>query len=109
MTMEWFVAGALSALIIIGSIFSFLAALGINRLPDMYCRMHAASKAGTIGSGILLIAAGIHSFDYAIFARSVAGFFFLLLTAPVAAHLLARSSYIVGYKMNDASVVDDML
>ena len=106
--MEWALAIIISLLIIVGSIFSFLAALGINRLPDLYCRMHSASKAGTIGSGILLICAGIHSYEFAIFARSVAGFFFLLLTAPVAAHLLARSAYIVGYKMNSVSVIDEM-
>lgn len=106
--MEWLLAIILSVLIVVGSIFSFLAALGINRLPDLYCRMHSASKAGTIGSGILLVSAGLHSYDFAIFARSVAGFFFLLLTAPIAAHLLARSAYIVGYKLSETSVVDEM-
>lgn len=106
--MEWLLAIGFAILIVVGAIFSLLAALGINRLPDLYCRMHAASKAGTIGSGILLVAAGLHSYDLAIFARSIAGFFFLLLTAPVAAHLLARSSYRVGYKMSDSSVVDEM-
>lgn len=106
--MEWFIAIALSAMIISGSVFSLLASVGINRLPDMYCRMHAASKAGTIGSALLLIAAGLHSYDAAILARSIAGFFFVTLTAPVAAHLLARSSYKIGYELNETSVIDEM-
>lgn len=106
--MEWLIGIALSVMIIVGAVFSFLSALGINRLPDLYCRMHAASKAGTFGSGILLLSAGIHSFDVAIFARSMSGFLFLLLTAPIAAHLLARSARIVGYKLDPSSVADEM-
>ena len=102
--MDWFIAILLSILIISGSVFSLLASVGINRLPDMYCRMHAASKAGTIGSALLLLAAGLHSYDGAILARAIA----VTLTAPVAAHLLARSSYKIGYELNETSVVDEM-
>src|SRR5690606_16047940 len=45
-------------LLVAGSVFSLLAAVGLLRFPDLYTRMHAASKAGTIGSGLLLFAAG---------------------------------------------------
>ena len=38
-----------------------LAALGVLRFPDLYTRMHAASKAGTVGSSLLLIAAGLQA------------------------------------------------
>lgn len=106
--MSWLVSVLLVFLIISGSVFSLLAAVGINRLPDVYSRMHAASKAGTIGSGILLLAAGIYSHDISIVARALAGFLFFILTAPVAAHLLAKAFYAAGYRMSHVSVVDEM-
>lgn len=95
-------------LILVGAFFALVAAIGINRLPDVYTRMHAASKAGTVGSGVLLVAVGIHSGDLAIFSRALAGFFFLILTAPVSAHLLAKAAHQVGYRLHPVSVRDDL-
>jgi multicomponent Na+:H+ antiporter subunit G len=87
----------LTALMILaGSFFTLAAAIGLVRLPDLFTRMHAASKAGAVGAGLLLVAAGIHSGDWGVLARCVAGFFFLVLTTPVSAHLLARTSIIAG-------------
>jgi multicomponent Na+:H+ antiporter subunit G len=70
--------------------------------------MHSASKAGTVGSGLLLFAAGLYSEDPMILARALAGFIFFLLTAPVSAHLLARAAHRSGYDLGDISVRDDM-
>ena len=97
-----------AVMIIIGSAFNLIAALGLVRLPDVYTRMHAASKAGTVGSGVVLIALGIESGDPGTLTRALAGIAFFLLTAPVSAHLLAKASYTVGYRLSDLSVVDEM-
>lgn len=97
-----------AALLVIGSIFALVAAIGIVRLPDLYTRMHAASKAGSVGSGLALIAIAIHSHDLAIATRSLAGVLFFLLTAPISAHLLAKAAYAVGYRLTPLSVHDDM-
>ncbi len=105
--MTLWLAIPLSILIIGGSLFSVLAALGLLRLPDVYTRMHAASKAGTVGSGLLLIAAGLGSQDAAILVRALAGFCFFILTAPVSAHLLARAAHISRVPLDAASVRDD--
>ncbi len=75
--MAWIMAILVAALTISGAIFSLIAAIGLNRLPDVYTRMHAASKAGTVGSGLLLLAVGIHSMEIPTLARALAGFFFL--------------------------------
>ncbi len=91
-----------------GGIFTFLAALGIVRLPDVYTRMHAASKAGTVGSGLMLLAAGIHALDVAILMRALAGFVFFVLTAPVAAHLVAKAAHAAGYRLAPHTVLDDL-
>ena len=76
-----------------GSFFVFVAALGLLRFSDVLLRMHAATKAGTLGAGLLLVAVALYFFDLAVATRAVAGIFFLLLTAPVAAHLVGRATY----------------
>jgi multicomponent Na+:H+ antiporter subunit G len=103
-----FLAVAVSALMLTGALFSLAAAIGIVRLPDLYCRMHAASKAGTVGSGLLLLAAGLHAEDVAVLARAIAGFIFFVLTAPISAHLLARAAHMTGHRLSSASVQDDL-
>ena len=95
-------------LLIIGSAFSLVAAIGINRLPDVYSRMHAASKAGTMGSCLMLIALAIHATDTGTMSRALAGVVFFLLTAPVSSHLLAKAAYAVGYRLHASAVMDDM-
>ncbi|KKB10221.1 cation:proton antiporter [Devosia chinhatensis] len=95
-------------LLIVGSFFVLAAAIGVIRLPDLYTRMHAASKAGAVGGGLILIAVALVEQDVAIAMRAILGFIFLLLTTPLAAHLLARSSYFAGYKPCTRTVVDDM-
>lgn len=95
-------------LLVVGSVFSLLAAIGILRFPDLYTRMHAASKAGTVGSGLLLLAAGVHSLDTAILIRALAGFFFFVLTAPISAHLLAKAAHQAGYRLTKLSVIDQL-
>ncbi|MCJ8517351.1 multicomponent Na+:H+ antiporter subunit G [Pseudorhizobium tarimense] len=106
--MDILLALVTALLVLSGSIFAFAAAVGLNRFPDLYARMHAASKAGTVGSALMLIAVGIHAADLAILARSLAGFFFFVLTAPVSAHLLAKASHESGYPLSDISVQDEM-
>jgi multicomponent Na+:H+ antiporter subunit G len=96
------------AFIIIGATFSLIAAVGILRLPDLYTRMHAASKAGTVGSGLLLLAIALVAFDVAVILRALAGVLFLLLTAPVAAHLLARAAYSAGYRPAEITTINEM-
>lgn len=93
-------------LLIGGALFTLVAAIGILRLPDVYMRMHAASKAGTLGSGMALIAVAVHSLELDVVTRAIAGVVFFMLTAPISAHLLARAAYQVGYRPCAATYVD---
>ena len=97
-----------SLMMIAGAIFSLLAAVGMLRLPDLYTRMHAASKAGVVGAGLILLAVGMVSFDGAVLLRAILGILFLLLTTPVAAHLLARAAYRAGTRPSGATVINDL-
>ncbi len=97
-----------SLLILAGSAFAAVAALGLLRLPDLYTRMHAASKAGSVGSAMMLIALALMSTDLAEILRALAAVGFFLLTAPIGAHLLAKAAYAVGYGLWPQSVLDEM-
>lgn len=79
-------------LLIVASLFSALAALGMLRFPDVYTRLHAASKAGALGLGLVFLAVAVVSLDIAVAVRALLGLFFILATAPVSAHLLARAA-----------------
>jgi multicomponent Na+:H+ antiporter subunit G len=79
-------------LLVGGAGFSLLAAVGVVRLPDLLTRMHAASKAGAVGGGLILLAVPLVALDASVALRAILGVLFLLLTTPVAAHLLARAS-----------------
>lgn len=83
----------LSFLVLLGGFFCFVAGLGILRLPDVLIRMHASTKAGTLGAGLLLIAVAIYFGDLATTTRAVLTIVFLLLTAPVAAHMIGRAAF----------------
>lgn len=95
-------------LLLLGSVFTLLAAVGILRLPDLLTRMHAASKAGVVGGGLILLAVALVSFDGAIALRAIIGVAFLLLTTPIAAHLLARASYRIDSASIKNMVVDEL-
>ena len=84
-----FVAGAL---ILAGAAFTFIASLGLVRLPDIFTRMHASTKAGVLGSSLILIASGLIFGDGGAWTRVIVAIFFLLLTAPIAAHMIGRAS-----------------
>ncbi|WP_214834877.1 monovalent cation/H(+) antiporter subunit G [Exiguobacterium sp. E4787] len=93
---------------IIGVFFTVVAAIGLIRLPDIYSRAHAASKSATLGVLFVLFAALLHVWvDQRIFdARLLLGLFFVLLTAPVGGHLIARAAHAQGVKLWDKSLQD---
>jgi multicomponent Na+:H+ antiporter subunit G len=95
-------------LLVSGSFFAFVAALGMLRLPDTLTRMHAATKAGTLGVGLILIAEAVFYQDLGITLRAVAAIVFLLLTAPVAAHLIGRAAYYSGIKLWEKTWIDEL-
>ena len=95
-------------LLIAGSIFSFVAALGMLRLPDTIIRMHAATKAGALGAGLIFIAHIFHYSEISNTLRAFAAIFFILLTAPVAAHMIGRAAYCSRIKLVDRTWIDEL-
>jgi multicomponent Na+:H+ antiporter subunit G len=95
-------------LVLTGSGFAVLSAIGVLRLPDLYTRMHSASKAGLVGAGLILLAVAAVSFDSAVALRAIIGLLFLVLTTPVSAHLLARAAYKAGIRPTAETDIEDM-
>jgi multicomponent Na+:H+ antiporter subunit G len=94
---------AAAACLVGGAAFAIVGALGILRFPDVYTRMHAASKAGTLGSGLCMVAVALSADSVDASTRAVVAVIFFLLTAPVSAHLLARAAFRAGYPSTCAS------
>jgi len=95
-------------LIFNGAIFMALAGLGILRMPDLFLRMSSSAKAGTLGAGLILLGAAIHFNNFSVYTRSFAIIVFLMLTAPVAAHMIGRAAYFDGVPLWKGTVQDDL-
>ena len=97
-------------LILIGSLFSFLSAVGLIRLPDVYTRSHAASKSTTLGVLCTLVGTLLYFLitDGYFSIRLLLGIFFVFLTAPVSAHVICRSAYRSKVRLTENSVQDDL-
>lgn len=86
-------------LMIAGFVFIFAAALGVMRFPDPLQRMHASTKAGTIGAVMVLLGTVLVHEQSGSAIIGLAAIGFLLITVPVAAHLLGRAVYVSGAEL----------
>jgi multicomponent Na+:H+ antiporter subunit G len=91
MTMLWYDWVAV-ALMVGGGFFTLIAGLGVLRMQDVYIRMHASTKAGTLGVGMICGAVAIEMGGETA-VKAVAVIFFILFTAPIGAHLIARAAW----------------
>jgi multicomponent Na+:H+ antiporter subunit G len=97
-----------SLLLILGSLLLLVAAIGVLRMPDIFLRMSAVSKASSLGGGLMLLAAALSHPDATVAVRAVAAILFLFLTAPVASHLIGRAAYRLGVPRWRGTAVDDL-
>ncbi|WP_136690125.1 monovalent cation/H(+) antiporter subunit G [Halorhabdus amylolytica] len=88
--------GIIGFLIVLGVFFLLIGTFGLIRLPDVYNRMHATSKATTLGAASLFLA-GFASFGpRGAGLTSLVGILFLFLTVPTGAHMISRSAQKMG-------------
>ncbi len=92
----------------IGLAFCLLAAVGALRMPDVYTRMQAATKAGTLGISCIIVAVAIHFVDGITALQACMVIAFLFLTAPIASHLIARAAYFYGRRGWSSHTLDEM-
>ena len=101
--MEYVVAG----LLWIAGTFTLIASVGVLRFPDVYLRMHAATKAGTIGVISSLLALTLYFDDPAIRVRALLVALFLCITAPIVAHVLSRASLIAHVPLDSRTITNE--
>jgi multicomponent Na+:H+ antiporter subunit G len=92
---------------LVGSAFALLAAVGVLRMPDVFTRMQASTKASTLGLACLLLGAALQMGDLASFIRAASIGAFVLLTTPVAGHVIARASYFSEVPLWKGTVLDE--
>lgn len=82
-----------SILIFLGSIFVLMASIGLVRLPDLYSRMHATAKAGSVGVLFILMGVALASASLSIAVKALLVFALVAITAPLSTHLIARAAH----------------
>lgn len=95
-----------SILTLSGSIFLFLGALGVYRMPDVYNRMQAGTKATTLGTMLTLLGIGICHYEW--LGQIFILIMFIALTNPISSHALARAAHFRGIPLTEKSVTDKL-
>jgi multicomponent Na+:H+ antiporter subunit G len=99
-----------AALLLLGTFLIVLTGIGLVRFPDVFCRMHAAGKAGTLGV-VLIVLGTVVQFagtENDLWVRGLLAVFFQLLTAPASTHLLAQAAYVCDYPLAQRTAVDEL-
>lgn len=92
--------------IILGIVFDIFGCIGLMRLPDVYNRLQATTKCVTLGTCSILFGTFVIKGVCATGIKALMCIVFLILTAPVAAHALARGAHASGVKLWEKSVCD---
>ncbi len=95
-------------LLLFGATLMLLAAVGILRMPDVFTRMHAATKTSSLGAGTMFLAVAVFYGELGIVSRSLLVMAFLFLTIPVSAHMIARAAYFVGVPLWKGTIIDEL-
>ena len=96
-------------LLLSGTAFCVISAIGVVRMPDLYLRMSSSTKSSTLGVGLIMLGVAVNFYhELGPAARAIAIVFFLLLTAPVSAHLIGRAAYHTGVPLWAKTRFDDL-
>jgi multicomponent Na+:H+ antiporter subunit G len=95
-----------SILTLTGSIFLFLGALGVYRMPDLYNRMQAGTKATTLGTMLTLMGIGVCHTEW--IGQILILIIFIAITNPISSHALARAAHFKGIPLTEKSVIDKL-
>jgi multicomponent Na+:H+ antiporter subunit G len=100
---DWISGG----LVVAGATLALLAGVGVLRMPDLFTRMQASTKASTLGLGCLLAALAIRHPDVSVVMRAVSISAFMMLTSAVSAHVIARAAALSGAPLWKGTLIDE--
>jgi len=95
-----------SVICLVGSLFLFLGAMGILRMPDVYNRMQAGTKATTLGTMMTLLGIGLATSQW--LPKLILLILFVLFTNPISSHAIARAAHFAKIPLTDRSIRDNL-
>ncbi len=95
-------------LMISGAVIAVIAAVGLHRLPDVYARMHVATKPATLGIALCLSGAALRADGASTATKLVLAIIFQLVTTPAAGHLLGRAAHSARAAVSEHTVLDEL-
>ncbi len=103
------IAAIASALLLIGLVFTFAGSLGLLRLPDIFCRMHATGKSSTLGVSSIVLASFVYfcGTDDGPSIKELLTIVFVFLGGPVGAHMIARAAYRSQVPLHERTIVNE--
>jgi multicomponent Na+:H+ antiporter subunit G len=97
-----------AALMLSGAAIAIIAAYGLHRLPDVYARMHVATKPATLGIALCLAGAALRADHPSTATKLVLAIAFQLVTTPVAGHLLGRAAHAARVPQSEYTFIDEL-
>jgi len=91
-----------------GCLFMLVAALGVFRMPDLLTRMHATTKSGVLGAGLIMCAVMLFFGESSVTLKAPAVMAFTTLTSPIAAHTIGRAGYFIGVPLWEKTLKDEL-
>ncbi|WP_200897548.1 monovalent cation/H(+) antiporter subunit G [Arsukibacterium ikkense] len=95
-----------SMFLLAGCFFMLVASLGVFRMPDLLTRMHATTKSGVLGAGLIMCAVMLFFTESSVTLKALAVMAFTTLTSPIAAHAIGRAGYFIGVPLWKHTVKD---
>ena len=103
------VVDVVSSVLLLGGVsLALIAGRGLVRFPDVFSRMHAATKPATLGLLLVAVGAALRQDDGGNATKLLLVAAFQFFTAPVAAHMIGRAAYRTGTGALDDLVVDEL-
>ncbi len=93
-------------LVVLGVLVMTLGVFGIMRMPDLYMKLHAASKAVFLGVMVLALTATA-LYEGSVLARAILLCLILAVTTPVSSHAIGRAGFLLHERMSSPGAVDE--
>ncbi len=97
-----------AVLILVGVALAVTAGLGLQRFPDVFARMHSATKPATLGLVLVLAGAALRVEKRGDVAKLLLVVVLQFITAPVGAHMVGRAAYRAGTELNPTTIIDEL-
>jgi len=103
MITDWIAA----VLLVLGAVFMLIAGIGLLRLPDLYLRMHAATKAPSLGVFLMVMGVIVYFQDFWLSVKALLIILFIFVTTPIGAHMLSRVAHLMNVDQSEKTQVDE--